>query len=1773
MKIQSLILFMIMSFFGTSSAAVHAPEVTDTNGWTSGGSSSNQAQEPAVNKWKLIGSAGLALAHELAYRAFERVKLHAGQVKTGLTKVHAHVRSLLGFPPQPSRLVAGDFLQNMTAEEKAALKKLTEVHQHSFNSDHSDNQTEPAQKIIFTEAARIGILKTRIDTVLANENNYSDAAHMSELIKEVEGLATQLRETVEGRANIWQKQGVNDPEYDSDNMYLNKINDTWLPVLKKIQNAQETISSIKETPFGLFVDNLFGLGAQKVHSATRETVLNNLFSYLSLDSRASNATLPSWQLALESGIRKQAFALCKPILLKEYAPQSPAMRANVQQFLTDYESYQNGGVGKLRIRTEINKILGNSFSTIKPQPIPIETIEVTSQAEEQPQQNPVDIVESTPPVALHDEPVVPHESERPVIDKDEIKRKAIEIALAPFIKSAQIMDREVQELQQLLDKNPFDAQALKDVFAAYKLLRISHEKFSNYLGNFNDIRSLYNKDSISDEYFSSKAPYRTSIVKIDSHLKSCLIQMDTLLRIQDFLNNVKAAIEKNQILMKNDIKSLTVVSEFVDNSLPTGALEYVRKSARDLLAAIKEKESLSQSASAARAKYIVQTKTALERVKPFIDTYQKGFDELVEKINAILAKELLQETDIEELLNAYQALQDGVNEGSVLSGKLNRVSVGGAYQTLDGIGVLQNSLKDQLKIVIASYREKKSDLESLGINDLNTVMQTFTAVKTAINGYKPSRLTLLQMLNFTLKGPRLSPALIDMLSELVFWDSTSSQKIAQEIQKTIRTTAVKCLVWGLSSDQESVVKDLLKKLDEMRDRVVAVASNDKIQAKQVFNSLESFLKEVKETGVPEKFKQLLEGKINGEIREINAVRYPLDYIQEQVQILQEKLLTIVTEGSLVQLSDFRSNNMGTIKFLLSLPANSDTTSTALEQINKIAIAKRADETVFTEKLESLNTALVAMKSGNPTTEKKYFGPVLQLLFFTDPDYVWAQDAIQNKVLEILETAIEKEGFLSAVEKNAFKNVMDDYQRFKAAQASLQPFVGVEKITESQKTALETLKKSTETFIEDVITKYPNRQQAKANNPEVPVYVQQNFKFPLLRLLREGVLVKITALEKLTVVKDAQPDDTSDTGSLYSATSKVNAGDEIDAASSTTESFHTGDEGETREQDFEDLLPDELEPQVARAKSSIKALKDLATQFSVHKKSIDSIGLAEQGLAIVTAFENNMPPDILRQAFLVDEIEMLKLLFEDAINNQKLAVVASLQALRSSVKAEFEIEYPPLTEAFKKQVTQILTPQIKDSLSKDSVFGKFVHQELENLDSATETKVFFTVLDQEQVKLKTFEERYASQIRGLDDQEFVQALTTSKEGVRAALLLAISKLEDAYKLAIFKTLTDVQKLDLKNKNLVLYQRLESEDIENSFVILRRQFNEYIQQARKDALKSGSFVTEQVDERLQGKEVLGGVELQLGLYDHFVRQLQGLQNVDLAFTLYGEITPFYEQLKEIQEYLRNSKKYEIRQKIGFWKEFDIRARKRLWSPPSIPDIPLLNELTSFFKNPLDYLKLQEQSVTTAITGAQAARPVSELLEEAKELQKGIKTAESPRLKLLKTQLQSLESAYKPLQESYEQFQVVLDTSADLMLPDDAPSLSFEMDLKSPEGRQKTLEFIAHALSIPGSVYVPNYDVLLADRKMLLARVEATGKTTGQNMDQRYRDLSLVLRNDLLWGVELKKLLGKPLVLTDQQKKGMPILWERLLTYPNNKPDVTSLGSLLAKMNAELKSKGMA
>ena len=1669
MKKASCLVVLLTVFLGVRPAGVHEVEVAPH--------SDGSFLVALKNPRELVRVGVRSLGNAAYEAALQRAALRTQQAKGLLDRINGKVRSVLGLPPKPKSLVAGEFLDNLTAAEK---EKLEHPKTHTFVPRPAGNEGTSPQEVISHEAVRIGILKKHLDTVLADKRNYSDAVHINELIKEVDGLVKALEITVAKKASSY-PDGEIDPDNNMDSKYVDTINGS-LNALKNIQKMQKEISSLHLTWFQNYIGKHFlGTSLQGSNEATKRTIFSRMSSYLvtdsRTDSRGQNLTLQPGLLFLESMIRKQAFEFCKPILLKEYAPKSTAMKANVSQFFTDYKSYQEGGVGKLRIKSELDAIINPtvprsstlSHNVLQPVHTPLET--------------PV-----TKPTSVLPDPAAKLYAEQ---QAEEALRKSKEVQAQVIVAQRLAQERAEADAQEMAE--------LKKRLAAQEALK--------------------------------KLPPTPSVQ----------------------------------------------TQETTD--------------------------------------FIAEKNTQFDSVKTAIDAYKKQLYKQSVLIDSIVVTKPLQVTDLEKLLKAYQELQEGSGEYDQLSKKLNTIIIDRVGQAISGLGKRQEELATELLAVNSLRSKKVSELQKFGIEKLNKVIKTFTAVEKALEVEPFSFLQ--QTINYVNPKLPLSDDLVKDLCDAFLWEDSSSVSL----QTGVRNAALEFLKRGLPEGQVKAMNYFYKQLVGYRLRVSEMGDSKNAQdMEQLVGELEALKTKVEESGVPSEFKSVVVLRIRDELNKLNKVLFPVKYIENAIQDLKQQLLDVIAGKMTVD--DFRLKKSDEIKYLLSEPGCTEPVRRQLEEIQGFMNGKEQRGQDTFNAILKLESASVALGVDDSTAGKvlqgvvrvvtsdpeklaqfrlnipKVLGPVFRLLVFNKPGGEWAQDSIQNRAVALLQEAASKEGLLTDEEKIVFEKVLVDYQSFKTEDQRVQALIGAKEITISQQAALKALESSIQDSIQRVTNRYPNENQATAVNPEAPRYVQMNFKLPMLSALREDatqidLLGKQIAAGKIKVVADPLPsddrvgpeyeDDHSDATSLVTADEGVTLG---------TESLVTANEGVTeaaeRDKDFEDALPKELQDEVDLAMGSISQLKTLAAQFSVHAQSVDSIGLAEEGLAIVTAFENSMPKNILDHngGALQMQVEALKLLFNDAMNNQKLAVVASLQALRASVVNEFgSTVFPTATAGFKAQVARILTPQFKDSLSEGSAFKQFVVQELGILDSATETKAFFALLDHVQEALKQKEAGYAQSISELQDQDAVDALADyPKQGVLAATNVLIPKLEDAYRLAIFDTLTEKQRMAFKAHDSDLYEQLT---LKKQAQVLKQQFESYLLHIYKIDFDTVTTV-KQAQELLQGDDKsFGGVQKQLAMYEGFMNTLQSSNNVDLAFELYETVSPLYEKLKGVEKTFELLKSDKITDLITFKEMFKFYATHFLISDP----FPFYknDELEKFFTNPVGYLAAQEkfaQQDIIKLTQVGGKADPNKILKKAqkilKKLQKAVTTMQ---LTALKTEWESLESDYTPLREVYEQHQMVEAVVAQMLTPD--VPLTFETDMQSPEGREKTVAFIARALSDRGSVYVPPHMILYdntatttsgalpTDRKTLFARLVATGKTTGSGTsEQPYRDLEHVLKNDLSWALEIIKLKGKSFSLTEKQKIGMSELFELLNQIQMENPELSGnmreINVVLAKIQATLASK---
>ncbi len=1699
MKRSSCLIFIVMVSFGMSQAAFYEEP----------GKPINLAphEEQPLHKIVQDPRVGVESLGNAAYElALQRAQLRADQARGVIAKAHAKIRSMVGLPPQPKPLVAGEFLEKLTAAEKEALASLNKGHAFSSRPVAIDNQVIPTTEVI---SARIKALKTRIDTVLANKNNYSDTKHIDVLINEVDGLSKALQKTIDQESDSFKKTNPDetDDENNENNAYVTTI-EQGLSALKDLQQIQTDFPSLKSTWFS----KLFRVSSKPI-GPVRVAKLNPLGDYTG-GQPDPHFLLPNYlfldipgQPQLQSMVREKAFELCKNLFLKDYAPKNAATKAKVQQFFTDYTRYKQGGVEKSSIESEIKDII-------------------------------------TPPLTVQDSAHTAQQVSE--LEKGITYPKSVEVST---VKPAPVVP---------------DPSTVK----------------------------LYQEQQAAEALKQQK-----------------LVQVQAQHIIAEAL--AKAQQEKDAQALA-ELKQ-RVAEQKAHNELPPAP----------------------RVLTGEETALIAAKNAQLSDIEDGIDEYQNDFDDQLAKIDELLSSNnSLKEADINDLLQEYKALKNGVKQYDELSNELDEL-LSVPEQSVGDLGVRRGQLYESLKITKNNYEEKMKELEDFGIKEISDAMKTFTKAESFLEA---GAVDAVQKLS--------SPQLINKLCEYVFWKSSSPL-----LQKWVRRTAMEYLGRGFPAEVEQM-KHQFSLLDLYQKEVSeSVASHDLVDKLKVFKD------DVKDSKVPQQFKDLVSGKIQKEIDSLDRRLFP---VNAEIAGIREQLLDVIagrkTFGEFVTRNSDKTDLSSVVKILDTYPYNDEVIKQLTPMLSFMEGKNQYVQETLTDSKSPADSkkptgqralnAILTLTKDNKTP--KDFGSVAALLFFKEKGSEWAQYPIQKRAVALLQEALSK-SLLTNEEKSVFQKVLDDYQIFKKNHDELQKFTGVDLITSAEQAKLMELK----------IRIQDEQSRIKEEYLNAPDYVQ-NFKVRFLDSLRadEAQIVSLegeVAAEKIKVVADA--DGVSDTSFKTPNGSKP----------SGAETFYTAYEGAAeRDKDFEEALPEAVQLQVTRAMGSIAQLKTLGAQFSVHAQAVDSIGLAEEGLAIVTAFEASMPQNILShdEGMLKRQVDALKLLFNDAMNNQKLAVVASLQALRASVVHEFGATvFPPATAKFKQQVASLLTPQFEDSLSEGSAFKKFVVEIQGSLDSTPpETKTFFTLLNQEQVTLKDNETNYAKEIEDLQDQDVVDALASHpKQGALAAVEVVIPKLEDAYRVAVFETLTDKQKMAFESHNPSLYEKLI---LKKQAQILKTEFEDYLLKAYEvvfDAIKT----PEQAEVLLNGGEVgPSGVDKELGKYETFMGRLRVSKDVNVAFELYETLTPLYQKLKDVEKGFKLLKSYltpvssksekdavendyfdpngelarqqkvllaeiEKQNKDAYKKasvrdkmwskviEFLVKATKR--DPSSLPSPKPFEYENAVLQDafgpsgPVVYLEKQEMLAQKKIENFR--NPVV-ILGEAQKLQSQVKAFSekddlaAQKLNTLKTRFESLEEEYKSLESVYEKHQAALDSAFELGAPGDAP-LAFEINLKPKDWeklsekkrqevleqeRQQTADFIARALSVPGSVIVPpsilfdpkslarHFGILDADkkessvlfsacRKELEARLIATEKTNGPEMVQSYRDLGIPLRNDLLWAVLLEKLQGKAILIPENVKEKMvEDALKAKITFPSGLKDhIDSIKEVLVEVQTALASKG--
>jgi hypothetical protein len=1603
-----------------------------------------------------LGMAGAADA------ALENVHLRAAQAKGLIGRAHAKIRSMIGLSPKPTSLVAGEFLKNdLPPKEMQALDHLNR--EHTFTPHTVENNDVATTKVL---EPLIGRLKVKLDTVLADKTNYSDSKHIDVLVKEVKGLLDALEKAIEQKITNFQAQNLDvtnlEPEDNENLSYLSKIKES-LKSLIDIQEIQKKIVALHRTPFQNMVGKrLFGTSSQEFTIKRQSFV--SMSKYLFIDSRIAtsrgqNLSLPAGLLFLEGMIRKQAFDFCQPVLLKDYASQSPEKKGEVLQFFTDYNSYQEGGVGKLRIKTDWDKIMQ------APSPMLTEDDHTA-------------VAQQVRDMEHRARTLYPVEPTRTVAEP------------APVMP-----DRSALELQQ--------AQLLKK--------------------------------------------------------KTRLIEIQQNYSMADALRTGKE--------YKEDLKKLKKNTEAI-------------KAAKTLPVA-------PRVPNTEEATYIAQKQKALESVGVKIDKYQKDFENQVEKIDGLLAEDSLQEVDFDQLLSLYNELQKFIDPShgqyKILSDELGAVLLDAELinQSLGELRSKERELYIKLNRLQSDYSQKQAELKSLGIDQLGGVIETFTGAENAIRQAEIKKTFGRQLKDRVLgAGQKLSDGLVKQLCELVFFKLQS-----QRLQNGVREVALEYLGRGLPADQFKQLNDFYKKLVMYRTLVSeGVDSTSSSPMQELVDELEALKGKVKVSPVPESFRGIILSKIQDEINTLTKKLSPVDGAVAQIR---SQLLNVIAGKE--ALEEFQKKNLDKTdsESWTNLLAQYDSTDEVLKWESFIN-PKMPKDAVYEAivKLENASKALRLDDSSEGKVLKgvggiltsnpekigqlhidvpTVLGPLFRLLFFNKEGAEWAQDSIQNRSLALLEQVERTQGLLTDEERSVFKKAIGDYKTFKGWHDQIQALKGLTEITVAQKAALEELKASITSFLNNLPTAYPgiayvNTLSEGHHVVPVPSYVETGFRNQI-RIALQPDLKQVGDLDALKVIPEVVPsddhisvdhsDDNSDTASFLTAQGSERKDTDSNATTLVTA------EGETlateRMDDFEKALPQKIQDEVDRAIGYIAQLKIFAAQFAVHEKSVDSIGLAEEGFAIILAFEATMPHIILdhNEGVLQRQVDALKLLFNNAMNKQKLKVVVSLQALRAPVTREFGTTvFPLLTSDFRQQVEQILSPQFESSLSEGSAFRNFVIQERQNLNSATGTKVFFTLLDQVQEALEAKGTQYTQEAEKLSDQNVLDVFT-AKQGVGAALTVVVPRLEDAYKLAVFETLTPQQQAAFKKINLVLYEELVLKKQAQALMV---QFENYLLDAYKvdfDAVET----VQQAQVLLQGDKHFGGVEKQLAIYESFMSTLRVSKSVDLAFELYEKLTPLYEELKKVEKTFTLLKRDKITDLITFTERFNFYKKSVTYSPPLVHEN---YEIKKFFINPVGVLQNQEKDAQTHIAAAISSPNANpdELLERAKTLKEKIDqlvNSTAQEMREFTQEADALMKDYQLLKKAYKKYQDVDAVVTQMLVPE--KPLTFETNLQSPEGRKKTVEFIARALSGPGCVYVPPFMVLddskalvpgqlPTDRATLLARLRATGKTSGEGTTEKpYRDLEHVLDNDFSWALEIRKLEGDPFILNKEQTPSLMVFFELL------------------------------
>ena len=597
----------------------------------------------------------------------------------------------------------------------------------------------------------------------------------------------------------------------------------------------------------------------------------------------------------------------------------------------------------------------------------------------------------------------------------------------------------------------------------------------------------------------------------------------------------------------------------------------------------------------------------------------------------------------------------------------------------------------------------------------------------------------------------------------------------------------------------------------------------------------------------------------------------------------------------------------------------------------------------------------------------------------------------------------------------------------------------------------------------------------------------------------------------------------------------------DDDASSTASFVSAEEEQQRDVDVTDVLSEAMQKQVDLAKDSINQLKTLAVQFSVHAHSVDSIGLAEEGLSIIKAFKEAMPASLLEDSALKEELEKITVLFNEALRVQKLAVVASLQRVYETFRSDFgKTIYPPLTDVLKQHILQVLTPQLEEFVVEGSSFSEFTRAVKASLNVSGESKGLSLLLDAEQQSLQSLDLSYVDYegqtrpVAWLKAQDRVVAEAFEKypkQGELAAVQALVPEFEQAYLLAVFKSLTDEQKEDLKSHNQSLYFSLTTD-------VFEQQMKGYLRTIF--GAKTFEFKNQ---ERLD--QFLANIGKEKASCDAYLESLKESHDDALIQKMKSQLQPWYDELVDVENQLKKTKKGLVVDTTPWWRKAHAWWKNLITGKQKI-DQPEESSVDQFLQDPLTYLQDQSFEVRGQLRALKKTVDGKALGEQLRILQEQIQSGALTKEKA-KIQFALLEKYFELLRPA-RAYEDIYNTYTFLSSPG---LLAFEkIDPKNPKSKPLTNEAVVRFIAT--SLGIGILDVFSLSRSELLDKL-TIGKTTGEEMDYRYRDLSMVLCNDFVWAIELRKLEGNPVSINYAKMK------RQFFNFQNSYPEFSMQGDV--------------